>query len=423
MKFLEKFELLSNYQHGFRQSKSTETATITFLEKIYLHTDKNEYVVALLFDLSKAFDTIDPDFVSLKISRLGIRGPLNQWITSFLTNRRFRIKVDGTFSETFDSTIGTPQGSVLGPLIFLLFINDLPDYIQHGTVLMYADDTSIIITDKYRVNVQEKVNLTLLEFSKWCSSNNLIINYNKTKCIEFRNKRRKAINLQIKFNNVVIELSKEAKLLGMIFDTHLDWSYHIEELCSRIGRNLFALRSLKNSLGIPALMTAYYANIHSLISYGVVLWGQSSDVDRVLVLQKRAIRIIFDLPYLASCRELFRRHRILTVTSVYIYKLLVYIHKSQGLYFRNSYYHAYPTRKNYNFCLPKPNHEFLKHSTEYAGCKLYNLLPPSTTTKMLTLNCFEKQLKQTLYSETFYTVNEFIEFLNNKNKSLITTST
>lgn len=146
---------MSDCQHGFRKGRSTETATIRFVQHVNDRLDLGEYVVAVFFDLSRAFDTLHPGFVSEKFASLGLEGNINEWICSYLSNRKFTVKVKNKYSKTYSLTCGTPQGSILGPLIFLLYVNDLPSYISEGMVFMYADDTTVVVSDVSPEGVSE----------------------------------------------------------------------------------------------------------------------------------------------------------------------------------------------------------------------------------------------------------------------------
>lgn len=184
-KFLETQNLFAHNQHGFREGHSTESATLNFVQYINEKMEKREHIVGLFFDLSRAFDSLNFRFVTEKLSALGIHGSLQHWIYSFLNNRRIKVKIHDKISNEFKVDSGIPQGSVLGPLIFLLFINDLPDYILEGEIFAFADDTNIIISDFNISNLVNKINNVLSQFDNWCQKNRLIINYSKTVAIEF----------------------------------------------------------------------------------------------------------------------------------------------------------------------------------------------------------------------------------------------
>ena len=191
--FLKINSILTNCQYGFRPGLSTEASIVDLSQYVYDKMDSGERVCGVFFDLSKAFDTVDRDFVAQKLNNLGILDPLNSWIVSYLSNRKVVVKIGTTTSDKKDVSIGTPQGSVLGPLIFLLYVNDLPCHISQGKIFMYADDSTIIISDPDPSILRNKVSTVLEEFNQWCYNNRLIINRDKTVLVEFYCRQKESV--------------------------------------------------------------------------------------------------------------------------------------------------------------------------------------------------------------------------------------
>ena len=410
--FLNKNNLITNSQHGFREGYSTETATTEISQYIADKLDKGEYVVGVFFDLSKAFDTLDPSFLSKKLEKLGIRGNVNEWIISFITHRRLVVNIENTYSEEFEVELGTPQGSVLGPLLFLLYINDLPNHIQDAKVLMYADDTTIIIADKCKDALNTAVNKVMEQFLNWCVSNHLIINVNKTVCVEFSGKYKYPNTEWIfKLSNTVLEISLDTKFLGTYLDYRTSWSNHINKVCAKLNKSYFSIATLKNTLTEDALLNVYYANVHSVIAYNIISWGQATEIDRVFIIQKRIIRLLFNLTYMESCRPSFKSKKILTFTGIYLLKLLCYIHEHKNQFVSNNHIHTYLTRNSNHIHINRFNHSYIKKSPIYTGCTYYNLL--STDYKNLTNLKFKNKIKKLLIENCFYNLKEFETFLNN----------
>lgn len=410
--FLNRNNLITNSQHGFREGYSTETATTEISQYITEKLDKGEYVVGVFFDLSRAFDTLDPGFLSKKLERLGIRGNVNEWIISFITHRQMVVNIETIYSEEIEVELGTPQGSVLGPLLFLLYINDLPKYIQDAKVLMYADDTTIIISDKCKDALNSTVNKVMEQFFNWCVSNHLIINVNKTICVEFSGKY-KCPNKEWRFNlsNTVLKISLDAKFLGTYLDYRISWNNHINNVCTKLSKSYFSIGTLKTTLTEEALLSVYYANVHSAIAYNIVSWGQATEIDRVFIIQKRIIRLMFNLTHNESCRHSFKNKKILTVTGIYLLKLLCYIHENKNQFITNNNIHTYLTRTRNHIHINRFNHSYLKKSPIYTGCTYYNLL--SADYKNLTNKRFKIKIKKILIENCFYNLREFEIFLNN----------
>lgn len=210
-------------------------------------------------------------------------------------------------------------------------------------------------------------------------------------------------------NDSEISLSENTKFLGTIVDERLDFTAQVNNVCSKLGRTMYAIRTLKNTITDNSLLNVYYAQAYSIICYNIIVWGQSTDASRIFILQKRIIRVIFYLDYRQSCRDTFKNKGILTFTSIYLFKLLCYIYSKKDALEKNSNFHQYNTRKKGDFCLKKAYHSKYQKSPFYAGCKYFNMLPEHL--KLITVfNEFKKKLKLFLIENCFYTLTEFISY-------------
>uniref|UniRef100_A0A1Y1LN06 Reverse transcriptase domain-containing protein n=1 Tax=Photinus pyralis TaxID=7054 RepID=A0A1Y1LN06_PHOPY len=273
--FVNKFSILPASQHGFRPGKSTESATFDLLTFIYEELDKKKYISVLFFDISRAFDTINCENICYKLQKLGIRGPMLMWIKSFLSNRQLYVDIEGVKSDKFDVTLGVAQGSVLGPLLYLLYVADLPNHVTSAKVISYADDTTIAISAKTLECLTSTIKHVDEEFHSWCSANKLVLNANKTVCVNFGRAKQELETSSVSLNT---------KFLGILIDDDLSWDQHIKNVCKKLNRAYYVLRNLKSCLDINSLVTVYYALAYPHLAYNVVAWGAAVDKNRVFIL-------------------------------------------------------------------------------------------------------------------------------------------
>ena len=240
---------------------------------------------------------------------------------------------------------------------------------------MYADDTSIVVSDPDPLILSRKVSTLLQEFNQWCYTNRLIINHDKTVLVEFSCRQKNRSNLNFNFNGFTLAASEQVKFLGVNLDHNFNFYSQIDEVCSKLNRGFYVINSLKNVLSKDSLLNVYYALIYSAIAYSINVWGQSSDIDRVFILQKRIIRLIFDLKYRESCRETFKNAKLFTVTSIYLMKLLTFTHSNKSKFQTSGDLHSYNTRGRNTLYTIRHDHEYFKKSPHYAGITFYNKLP------------------------------------------------
>ena len=407
MNFLIKYNILCPNQHGFLHNKSTLTATVHIVEKIYKAIDKKMYVVGIFFDLAKAFDSVSTEFLIDKLYTVGIRGNALQLIQSYLTDRNLIVKISTEFSEKKDINIGVPQGSVLGPLLFLIFINDLPYFIKEGDVVMFADDTSILVSAESSIQLQAKIKTVLSDFSTWCQKNKLVINENKTQIISFGNKTE--LNLDLKINDHVLSLVNNVKYLGLYIDKKLKWSDHINYICKKLNSSYFAIKVLKSFVNKEVLLQVYYSLVYSNIKYNIIIWGQSSDIRRLFILQKRIIRLIFNLKPMETCRSTFIQNNILTVPSIYMMECILQIKSHITAHTKVNDIHNHDIRTSNEIRLSKCRLKMSQKNPNYFGSVLFNKLP-SNLTDIKCCKQFKTRLKSFFIKICFYDIKDFLNY-------------
>ena len=339
--FSSKYNILTAFQHGFTAGKSTESAIYHLLNYVYTCLDNGKYVVSIMFDLSKAFDTVNKYFLEQKLYSMGIRGNLLSWINSYMEGRTLKVQLNNFQSEMQTLMYGVPQGSVLGPLLFMLYVNNLPNYLTAGHLTMFADDITVTLSADTVEQLHLLIEQTFEEISTWAQRDKLIMNKNKTAIINFSLQRQLPHGMVLHDS---IILSHNTKLLGTHLDNKLLWDKHIEHVCAQLNKAYFAILQMQSTLDEAGLLSIYYALAYSHISYNIIAWGSARDRDRVFVCQKRLIRLIFQMNYNESCKYIFKTKKILTTPCIFIFKCLMYTKKNMDLFTQRNNCHSYSTR-------------------------------------------------------------------------------
>ena len=253
------------------------------------------FACGIFIDLQKAFDTVDHNILLSKLEHYGIRGKTNQWFKSYLSNRKQHVSINGFSSNETEMLYGVPQGSVLGPLLFLIYINDLHIAIKYCTTRHFADDTSLLLKNKSLKQLRKHINLDLRFLCNWLRANKISLNASKTELLLFHH-HKKIINydLNIKINGKRLRPSKYVKYLGITIDCHLNWNQQINLLSSKLSRANGMMSKIRHYVPINILRNIYYAIFSSLMTYGSIIWGQAQNIhtNRISILQNKALRTI-----------------------------------------------------------------------------------------------------------------------------------
>ena len=300
IKFLETSCCIYPLQFGFRKHHSTNDTLINITENIRSALDKSQFACGVFVDLQKAFDTVDHVILLKKLEHYGIRGIGNSWFHSYLSNRSQFVSILGFNSSLKSIMRGVPQGSVLGPLLFLLYINDLHEAIKYCMVHHFADDTNLLLFDSSLKSLQKKINIDLKLLCHWLNANKISLNTKKTEYILFRHKQKTInFNLKLKLNGKKLYPSSYIKYLGIFLDENLNWKKHVSILSSKLRRANGALAKLRHFVPPKTLISVYHAIFNSHLNYGNQIWcqNQNSITNRIFILQKSAIRIMCKVPY------------------------------------------------------------------------------------------------------------------------------
>ena len=294
--YLDKNKLIYSKQFGFRAGYSTNHAIISITEHIRNLLDQGHFVCGVFVDLEKAFDTVHHDILCDKLKAYGLRGNINDLLKSYLSNRKQFTSINGFDSVMKDVTCGVPQGSSLGPLLFLLYINDFRVCLSKTSSGHFADDTFIIYNSKKLKTIETVINTELKEVIKWLRLNKLSLNASKTELIFFRSKRHHLNynNISIKFNGIKLTPVDHVKYLGMYLDSFLSWEYHIHELSKKLSRANGILSKLRYNVPFETCLQVYYSIFYSHLIYGCNLWGLASNenIHKIEVIQRKCLRIL-----------------------------------------------------------------------------------------------------------------------------------
>ena len=315
-KYLETANILYDHQFGFRKSFSTEHALMSITEQIKSNFRKKSFSCGVFVDLEKAFDTVNHSILISKLKYYGLQEPSISWLSSYLTNRSQQVSLNGQLSTSRPVTCGVPQGSILGPLLFLIYINDMNKAIKNSTVYHFADDTNLLYSHKNPKTLKKVMNKDLKALYEWLCANRLSLNVSKTEFIVFRPPKKSLSNrIVLTLNRTKIYESTKIKYLGLILDARLSWKDHICELAKKLSRSVGMLYKSRDFCPTSILKSLYYSIFHSHLSYGLPVWGYAHNdyIKKIINLQKKAVRAITFSKYREKSSPILKKLEILKI--------------------------------------------------------------------------------------------------------------
>lgn len=400
-KFLEKNKIVSRVQFGFRKGKATIDAVESLVSDVIQAFEDKCFAQVTFCDLSKAFDCVNHSDVLEKLEYYGFRGRPLSLFESYLKDRKQAVYINGEWSDLVGLKYGVPQGSVLGPLLFLISINDLPHNVVCRTVL-YADDTTFLNISNNFSELSNLVNVSLADAGVWFKANGYLLNENKTENVIFS---LRPYDNELADHGVV----DSVKFLGVHVDHQLTWGKHIDYLKSRLSRVVYLIGRLKHCVTTNSVRMAYFAFFQSIIKYCLLLWGNSARIDEILKLQKKVVRIISNAKFLDHCKPLFIKLKIKTIINLYIFELATYSLKKMHYITLNKDIHSHNTRNKAKMSFQYCRLEKSLKSHTVISKKVYNKLLECICKYCDNQTLFLKKLDTWLVQNPFYSVEEFFE--------------
>ena len=395
--YFQSKHLYYEHQYGFIKNRSTEQAALELIDRVITEIDKGEIPFNIYIDLSKAFDTLDHAILMDKLYYYGVQGTSLDLLRNYLVKRKQYVQIGEVKSDITYLSTGVPQGSILGPLLFIIYINDIAKCSNLLHTIIYADDTTLmgnISTFELRNGrtLDENINFELLKLTDWLKVNKLSLNANKTKLMIFHMPQRKLNPPIIKIDEIELEPISNFNFLGIIINENINWSKHINKISYSISKTIGIIRKLKNVLPSSVLLTIYNSLILPQLTYGILVWGYESNC--IFKLQKMALRAMTSSKYNAHTNPLFKKMHLLKVGDIHTVQQLKFFYKltqnnlpayfNSFLIWRQHNIHEHLTRNRHMLVTEKVHHKFAEKCIRYSVFKTVNDTPTQIIDKMYT---------------------------------------
>lgn len=400
--FFDKYNLISNSQFGFRRGKSTEDAIVQLSNKISAYLDRGDKCVGVFLDLAKAFDTVSRDILLKKLEAFGVRGVTLEWFRSYLTNRRQTVRVGNLTSDQLPIDFGVPQGSILGPTLFLAYINDILSLnLPQADLICYADDTVVLFHDRSWEGLLGLAESGLADILSWLDNNLLTLNVGKSNYLAFS---KTAASSGVHLDDLIIHSgtcitsvdgtsacscgkivrSETVKYLGLIIDHNLSFRHHIAALSNKVRKCIYVMKKLRNCATEQVLRIVYYALCQSSLQYCISVWGSAAKTILLQLerAQRAVIKVMLKKPFRFPTDTLYRNSKLLSVRRLYILKAVLRAHSVVATL---PTYTQLLTKRVFRVPLPKTRSAFVKRFPAYMHLRLYN-----SVCKVLSIQSFTR---------------------------------
>lgn len=407
--YFERFNVIYHGQYGFREKMSTVQAIANFTQYLYNSIDSGNVVFSVFLDFRKAFDSVDHEILLSKLHHYGIRGNILSWFKSYLCNRKQYTVVQNESSALQTITHGVPQGSILGPLLFLIFINDLPNSSSFFKYILFADDSTLSTSFQLSniINTAKTINEQLNNVNNWLISNKICINASKTNYISFSYRLNIDMPL-ISIGSARISEVDSTKFLGIYLDKHLDFKKHVEYISVKLSKSLGIIRKLSFYLPFDILKMLYSSLILPYLSYGIEAWFATykNITEKINIIQKKSIRCINLLPYNSHTSEYFKNMNLLNLNDQYNYQIAIFMYKTinsgsnpelNSILTKHVNIHNHNTRYSTSYVIPRCRRVKTKQCIHYKSVSIWNNMP-NILKQCPSLTIFKKRLKDYLCS-------------------------
>ena len=412
LEFINRHDLLYKFQFGFRENHSTSMALLILIDNILSAIDEGNIVVGLFLDFQKAFDTVDHSVLLSKLNKYGIRGTAYDWMKSYLTDRTQYIVFNNVQSPKSIITCGVPQGSILGPLLFILYINDIVNVSPSLLPVIFADDTNLFMKGKCVNEVIKIMNSEIEKIVHWLRANKLSLNINKTHYVIFRSQKRKLlVHDDIRVDGQTIECVESTKFIGVILDSKLTWGNHLSLIRSKVAKGIGVLSKSRKILHSSSLVTLYHSLIFPYFIYCIEVWGSAASIHVIPLfkLQKKVARMIMSVRMRTPSAQLFTELGLLTLENIYRQRITIFMFKFiknmlpniiNCLFKRNVEVVMRSTRQRFDLKVPRSRSALFMKSIRFQGVKIWNEFSHKID-HLCSLHTYKKKLKSYLLKTQF----------------------
>ena len=399
IEFVDSHNILSELQFGFQKNKSTEQAVSAIVSALNTAKLNKMSSYCVFLDFAKAFDTVNHAILLGKLKHYGLQGASYSLLESYLTNRKQQVEINGTLSDYGIIKHGVPQGSVLGPLLFLIYINDISESSNVLKFFLFADDTTVYYADKYNKHTEQLLNTELTKVSDWLSANKLSLNVKKSNFLHFHYGRTKKPTINLKLNGVSVDEKLVTKYLGTFIDNKLNWKSHIEHVKAKMAKGNGMISKIRYYVNEMCLLNLFYSFVQSHANYNLLNWSSTnySFLTPIEMKFKAAIRLISFKGKYEHTGPLFNKLNILPFRNLIKYKQGNFLWKVSNGYIKPPLCNIF-VKNTYNtlrFNIPNPESSNAKTHLVYLCTKYWNSLP-SAIRSATTLNVFNIRHKKFL---------------------------